>query len=197
MPFLRLTLHLGSRNPEAIEDALFAAGATSVTLQDSADDPILEPKPGETPLWPTVTVHALFDVDAQQAQIVKEVEAEIGMALPSPSFEVIADRVWEREWLKDFKPMRFGQRLWVCPGGMSPPAEQVDANSILLQLDPGLAFGTGTHPTTALCLEWLDAHAHLQGQHVIDYGCGSGILAIAALTPFRSALSRLAVSACG
>jgi ribosomal protein L11 methyltransferase len=180
MPFLQLSLDIGAGDPASLEDALFAAGATSVTLQDSADDPILEPKPGETPLWPTVTVHALFDVNTHREGIVASVAAA-GIAMSNPQFEVIEDRAWEREWLKDFKPMRFGQRLWVCPGGMSPPAGEVDANSILLQLDPGLAFGTGTHPTTALCLEWLDQCNSLQGQRVIDYGCGSGILAIAAL----------------
>jgi ribosomal protein L11 methyltransferase len=186
MPFLQLTLSLGARDPSAVEDALFEAGASSVTLQDAADDPILEPGPGETPMWPTVTVRALFDADASREPILDAARSILGNPLPEHFFERIEDRAWEREWLKDFRPMQFGQRLWICPGGMLPPpsllpASQSPANQLaLISLDPGLAFGTGTHPTTALCLEWLDS-APLQHQHVIDYGCGSGILAIAAL----------------
>ncbi|MBC7983691.1 MAG: 50S ribosomal protein L11 methyltransferase, partial [Candidatus Obscuribacterales bacterium] len=184
MPFLQLTVELGAIDPAAIEDALFAVGASSVTLQDAADDPILEPGPGETPLWPTVTVHALFSANSEHSVILSALHATLGQELPVHHFEHIEDRVWEREWLKDFRPMQFGQRLWVCPGGMTPPAELLPAPQgptlCLIHLDPGLAFGTGTHPTTALCLEWLDS-ADLAGQRVIDYGCGSGILAIAAL----------------
>jgi ribosomal protein L11 methyltransferase len=186
MPFLQLTLSLGARDPSAVEDALFAAGASSVTLQDAADDPILEPGPGETPMWPTVTVRALFDADATHEPILDAVRSILGNPLPEHFFERIEDRAWEREWLKDFRPMQFGQRLWICPGGMLPPSDLLPASQspadqlALISLDPGLAFGTGTHPTTALCLEWLDS-APLQNQHVIDYGCGSGILAIAAL----------------
>ena len=184
MPFLQLTVDIGKTDPELIEDALFVAGATSVTLQDSADDPILEPAPGATPLWPTVTVKALFDGDANEDVVAAKLEALVGV-LPMHRFERVEDRVWEREWLKDFKPMQFGKRLWVCPGGMLPPSDLLPAASsqwpvALLQLDPGLAFGTGTHPTTALCLEWLDG-ADVVGKAIVDYGCGSGILAIAAL----------------
>jgi ribosomal protein L11 methyltransferase len=185
MPFLQLSLDLGKADPEPYENALFAAGASSVTLEDSADDPILEPAPGATPLWPTVTVKALFAADANVEEITAALHKEIG-AIPHHRFERIEDRVWEREWLKDFKPMRFGQRLWICPGGMSPPSDLLPAASgqlpaaCLIHLDPGLAFGTGTHPTTALCLEWLDS-AELSGKVVLDYGCGSGVLAIAAL----------------
>ncbi len=183
MPFLQLTVDIGRSDPGPFEDALFAAGATSVTLQDSADDPILEPAPGATPLWPTVTVKALFDSNANADAISAILSEQVG-AVPH-RFERIEDRLWEREWLKDFKPMQFGKRLWVCPGGMEPPASSLpiaDNRSppVLIHLDPGLAFGTGTHPTTALCLEWLDG-ADLSGKRIIDYGCGSGILAIAAL----------------
>ena len=175
MPFLQLTLDIATADPAPFEDALFELGALSVTLEDAADDPVLEPAPGETPLWPTRVVKALFDASADPAAL----RDAIAGALPGslqPRFERLADRAWEREWLKDFKPMRFGRRLWVCPGGM--PAGDLDAVSI--ELDPGLAFGTGTHPTTALCLEWLDGR-DLRGRDVVDYGCGSGILAIAAL----------------
>lgn len=180
MPFLQLTIALGALNPTAIEDALFAVGASAVTLQDAADDPILEPGPGETPLWPTVNVNALFAADAEQNAIVAALHQVFGSSLPTHHFDVIEDRAWEREWLKDFRPMQFGKRLWICPGGMTPPTEAAAGELCLIHLDPGLAFGTGTHPTTALCLEWLDG-ADVFDKRVIDYGCGSGILGIAAL----------------
>jgi ribosomal protein L11 methyltransferase len=172
MPFLQLTLPVGSADPTPFEDALLAAGACSITLEDAGDDPVLEPPPGETPLWPRVRIKALFDAAAQRDAL--------RASFPDAMFEHIEDRAWEREWLKDFRPMRFGQRLWICPGGQRPPLDETIAEPCLIELDPGLAFGTGTHPTTALCLEWLDA-AQLQGRFVVDYGCGSGVLAIAAL----------------
>jgi ribosomal protein L11 methyltransferase len=174
VPHLQLTLDIGSRNPEPFEDALFGLGAVSVTLEDAADDPVLEPAPGATPLWPTVVVKALFNADVD-CDVLAHALANVVADSPPPRFEAVPDRAWEREWLKDFRPMRFGRRLWVCPGGM--PADGPGA--IRIELDPGLAFGTGTHPTTALCLEWLDG-SDVEGRRVIDYGCGSGILAIAA-----------------
>jgi len=183
MPFLQLTLDIASLDPAPFEDALFAAGASAVSLADAADNPILEPKPGELPMWPTVTVTALFQGDANADAILKTLQAQFS-PLPSHEFTVLEDRAWEREWLKDFRPMQFGKRLWICPGGMLPPADLLPVAGsplpVLIQLDPGLAFGTGTHPTTALCLEWLDG-ADVKDKCVIDYGCGSGILAIAAL----------------
>jgi len=175
MPFLQLTLELGKTDPEPVEEALFAVGALSVTLEDAADDPILEPAPGALPLWPTVNMKALFDAQASREALLTLLHTHLG-SVPTHRFEHLDDRPWEREWLKDFKAMQFGQRLWICPDGMRP--DQTDA--VIVDLDPGLAFGTGTHPTTALCLEWLDAHS-LTGKTLIDYGCGSGILAIAAL----------------
>ena len=174
MPHLQLTIDIGKREPEPFEDALFELGAVSVTLEDAADDPVLEPAPGATPLWPTVVVKALFDADADPGAI-RSALAQVLPGAPEPRFEELADKAWEREWLRDFRPMRFGRRLWVCPGGMAAG----DADAIRVELDPGLAFGTGTHPTTALCLEWLDAQP-LAGRQVVDCGCGSGILAIAA-----------------
>jgi len=174
VPHLQLTIDIGPRDPAPYEDALFDLGARSVTLEDAADDPVLEPAPGATPLWPTVVVKALFDASADAGGIVAALASRLP-GTPTPRVEVVADRAWEREWLRDFRPMRFGRRLWVCPGGM--PAG--DADAIRIELDPGLAFGSGTHPTTALCLEWLDAQS-LAGTTVVDYGCGSGILAIAA-----------------
>ena len=172
MPFLQLTLSIGSADPAPFEDALLAAGAASITLEDAGDDPVLEPPPGSTPLWPRVRVKALFD-SATDADTLRA-------SFPGATFEKIADRAWEREWLKDFRPMRFGRRLWVCPGGQRPQLDESAGAPCLIELDPGLAFGTGTHPTTALCLEWLDG-ASLPGKFVVDYGCGSGVLAIAAL----------------
>jgi ribosomal protein L11 methyltransferase len=180
MPFLQLTLTIGSADPSPFEDALLAAGASSITLEDAEDTPVLEPAPGTTPLWPSVRIKALFDADTARSEIASVLQSELSHPLPELTFDVIEDRAWEREWLKDFRPMRFGRRLWVCPGGQRPDDAAGDESRITLTLDPGLAFGTGTHPTTALCLEWLDA-ADLAGKRVIDYGCGSGILAIAAL----------------
>jgi ribosomal protein L11 methyltransferase len=175
MPFLQLTLELGKTNPDPVEEALFAAGALSVTLEDAADDPILEPAPGALPLWPTVNIKALFDADASRDAITAQLRMQLG-TLPVYRFEQLEDRPWEREWLKDFKAMRFGEHLWICPDGQRPD----DADAVVVDLDPGLAFGTGTHPTTALCLQWLDTQP-LINKTLIDYGCGSGILAIAAL----------------
>ena len=175
MPHLQLTIDIDRHAPEPIEDALFELGALSVTLEDAADDPVLEPGPGETPLWPTITVKAIFDAATDPTALQQALVERLSRSLPPPRFETLADKAWEREWLKDFRPMRFGRRLWVCPGGL--PAG--DPDGIRIELDPGLAFGTGTHPTTALCLEWLESEA-LDGSSVVDYGCGSGILAIAA-----------------
>ncbi len=152
-------------------------GALSVTLEDAADEPMLEPGPGETPLWRATRVSALFDgatdADRLRMAINQALNAETSRRL---TLEILEDRAWERAWLDNFRPMRFGQRLWICPTGMSVEA----ADAVVVNLDPGLAFGTGTHPTTALCLQWLDA-ADLAGRTVIDFGCGSGVLGVAAL----------------
>ncbi len=175
MPFLQLTFEIGNSDPAPLEDVLIALGAISVTLEDAADDPVLEPAPGETPLWPTIRLHALFNDEADATAITDALAVTLP-GVPRPRATRIEDRAWEREWIKDFQPMRFGRRLWVCPGGQL--AGDVDA--VRVELDPGLAFGTGTHPTTAMCLEWLDGR-DLRDRTVVDYGCGSGILALAAL----------------
>ena len=180
MPFVQLILPIGSADPAPFEDALLAMGATSITLEDAGDDPVLEPLPGSTPLWPHVRIKALFDAGVDRGALLADLRSHLATPLPQATFEHVADRAWEREWLKDFRPMRFGQRLWICPGGQRPQLDDPARDSCLIELDPGLAFGTGTHTTTALCLEWLDSAA-LQGAFVIDYGCGSGVLAIAAL----------------
>lgn len=176
MPFLELTLELQGLAPQTAEEATFDLGALSVTLTDSRDDAVLEPAPGEIRLWPATRLQALF-VDGTDAGAVSGALAQrLGVDRSRIQPRIIEDRLWEREWLKDFHAMRFGARLWVCPGH-----ELVtDPTAVVVLLDPGLAFGTGTHATTAMCLEWLDAHCP-RGAQVIDFGCGSGILAIAAL----------------
>jgi ribosomal protein L11 methyltransferase len=168
---LRLPCHRAAA--EAIEDALLGAGALSVTLEDAGDQPLLEPRVGETPLWRELQVTGLFRADADLQGIHDAIEHVAGGV--SPQLEILEDRDWTREWMRNYRPMRFGQRLWICPSWLEPP----DPQAVNLLLDPGLAFGTGTHPTTALCLEALDA-LPLAGRSVVDYGCGSGILAIAA-----------------
>lgn len=182
MAFLQLTLTIGRADPEPFEEALLAAGAQSITLLDAGDDPVLEPLPGEMPLWPNVAIRALFTEPIAREAVIASLEARLPQPLPAWTFEEVPDRAWEREWLADFRPMCFGRRLWICPGGQRPPGPllESEADVRLIELDPGLAFGTGTHATTALCLEWLDG-ASLAGKQVIDYGCGSGVLAIAAL----------------
>lgn len=176
MPWLQLRIELDGRDPAPVEDALHAAGAFAVTLDDARDDPIYEPPLGELPLWPSTRLTGLFSGDADPAILGATLENALGPdPLPVHEFTALDDRTWEREWLKDFKPMQFGERLWVIPGEHEPP----DPDAINLKLDPGLAFGTGTHATTALCLAWLDG-LDLKGKRVIDYGCGSGILAVAA-----------------
>lgn len=169
-------MDIAAAQAEAAEAACFAAGALSVTLADAGDEPLLEPAPGETLLWQRPCLAALFPASAEPAQLTARLAATLGLEPGSIRSRLVEDRIWEREWLRDFHPMRFGQRLWVCPGGQ--PAGAPDA--LVLELDPGLAFGSGTHATTALCLEWLDRTLPV-GQRVLDYGCGSGILALAAL----------------
>jgi ribosomal protein L11 methyltransferase len=169
---------LDGLGPDAVEEALFASGAQSITFLDRGDEPILEPKVGEMRLWHDTLVRALFDASIDAAGNLGRLAASLGPQITrSARIRGVEDRVWERVWLADWKSMRFGERLWVCPTSAPAPA---DPRAIVVRLDPGLAFGTGTHPTTALCLETL-AGLDLAGKDVIDYGCGSGILAIAAL----------------
>ena len=173
----QLHIDLDDLEPGLVETLALELGAASVTLSDAGDDPVLEPGPGETPLWNRTRLTALFDAAANLDAIASRLQDRLGIDRPLTwQREVLEDRDWEREWLKDFGPMRFGRRLWVCPEDVARPA----ADAVVVRLDPGLAFGTGTHPTTALCLEWLDS-LDLDGKSVIDYGAGSGILAIAAL----------------
>jgi ribosomal protein L11 methyltransferase len=172
--FVELSFELGPLDPEGAEAACFACGATSVTFVDSRDDPILEPLPGEFRLWPATRLQALF-TGANADALSQELSEALGVSPSAIHARVVADRAWEREWLKDFHAMRFGTRLWICPHH----EEVEDPNAVVVKMDPGLAFGTGTHPTTALCLQWLD-RGPLAGARIIDYGCGSGVLAVAA-----------------
>jgi ribosomal protein L11 methyltransferase len=176
MPFLELTLELQGLAPQTAEEATFDLGALSVTLTDSRDDAILEPAPGEIRLWPATRLQALFADGTDAGAVSGALAQRLGVDRSRIQPRIIEDRLWEREWLKDFHAMRFGARLWVCPRH----EVVTDPDAVVVLLDPGLAFGTGTHASTAMCLEWLDAHCP-RGARVIDFGCGSGILAIAAL----------------
>lgn len=172
--YWQLILEVPGNVAEALEAALEATGAAAITLTDAADDPVLEPAPGTTPLWRTTRVLALYDNTMSPAAVTDELARLYG-PLPPWEAQPVPERDWPRAWLDAFQPMRFGARLWITPSWHEPPRDGVS-----VVLDPGLAFGTGTHPTTALCLTWLD-ELPLTGETVLDYGCGSGILAIAAL----------------
>ena len=176
MSWLQLRLAITPEQAEPMEDLLLGLGAVSVTFMDAEDQPIFEPDLGTTPLWQHTHLLALFEADTERQSLIDQLQQLWRQPLPEHQFEDIADQDWERSWMDNFQPMRFGQRLWIVPSWHEAP----DPQAVNLLLDPGLAFGTGTHPTTALCLEWLDGQ-QLQGLQVIDFGCGSGILAIAAL----------------
>lgn len=155
----------------ALVEAVLESLGALVTWTEAADDEeILEPEPGATPLWATVRLTGLFPPDTDRTQLSR--------ALPGRPlrFEVVADRDWDAAWRRSLKPLPFGRRLWICPVGQASP----DPSGVTVTLEPGLAFGTGTHPTTGMCLTWLEAR-ELADSTVLDYGCGSGILAIAAL----------------
>jgi ribosomal protein L11 methyltransferase len=185
MPWLQLKAHVAPEQAELLEELLLDEGATAIGLQDAHDDPVFEPERGTTPLWEDTILTGLYDDLEGVESMLERIEAAWseqmpGEPCPTIEYELLADRDWEREWMDDFTPLRMGQRLWIVPSWHEPP----ETDAVNLILDPGLAFGTGTHPTTALCLEWLDELAvagHLAEQMVLDVGCGSGILAIAAL----------------
>ena len=176
MPWLQVRLAITPEQAAFYEDALLDVGAVSVTFMDAEDQPIFEPDLGTTPLWTHTHLLALFEGDADAEQVLAHLRLLTGDELPEHQIERIEDQDWERSWMDNFQPMRFGRRLWIVPSWHAAP----EPDAVNLLLDPGLAFGTGTHPTTALCLQWLDAQP-LQGCSVLDFGCGSGILAIAAL----------------
>ena len=175
MTWLQLRLDTQPAQVEALESLMLATGAVAVTMEDNADQPVLEPGVGETPLWWQTRLTGLYPADTAMAGVLAAFPAEL-LQQANQRVEILEDKDWEREWMQHYRPMAFGRRLWVCPSWLEPP----DPNAVNLLLDPGLAFGTGTHPTTALCLAELDGMA-LDGACVVDYGCGSGILAVAAL----------------
>jgi ribosomal protein L11 methyltransferase len=176
VPQIAVTLNLDGLDAERVEEACFEFGALAVSYTDQRDDPILEPAPGEFRLWPHSRLQALFPFDCKPQEIVAGLAHVLRVEPKQIAVETLADKVWEREWLRDFHPMCFGQRLWVAPHHSHVHTQ----GAVIVRLDPGLAFGTGTHATTAMCLGWLDEHAR-EGQVVIDYGCGSGVLAVAAV----------------
>lgn len=177
MEWLQFVVALGTLPADRVEEVFARHGVEAVTFSDAGNTPVLEPAPGEAPLWRNTSITGLFAADVDIAKLRADLKQSLDLDdLPPHRVEKLEDRQWEREWLKDFRPMKFGGRLWVCPAEFSVD----DEDAVVVQLDPGLAFGTGTHPTTALCLEWLDGQ-DLAGKHVLDYGCGSGILSIAAL----------------
>lgn len=173
MPWLELRIDSNRDDAPALEEALLTAGALSVTLQDNADQPIFEPALGETPLWQATRVTGLFEAD------VDTVKVERRLRLNQPHWHVVEDKDWEREWMQHYHPIQCGERLWICPSWLAPP----DPTAVNLLLDPGLAFGTGNHETTRLCVERLVARAESTSHRgrVVDAGCGSGILALSAV----------------
>ncbi|MGG4606648.1 50S ribosomal protein L11 methyltransferase [Providencia sp. Me31A] len=177
MPWIQIKINSTAKDAEALGDELIESGAVSVTFQDSHDTPVFEPLPGETRLWGDTDVIGLYDAETDMKWVVAQLENSplLGSGFVH-KIEQLEDKDWEREWMDNFHPMRFGDRLWICPSWRDVP----DPTAVNVMLDPGLAFGTGTHPTTSLCLQWLDG-LDLEGKTVIDFGCGSGILAIAAL----------------
>ena len=179
MAWVQIRLHVEKDQVEIIEDALIAAGSLSVTLEDDADQPILEPDLGTTPVWDRTRVTGLFAAETDEAVLLEQLNLYClasQMPLPTYKLEIVEDKDWVREWMDNYHPMQFGDRLWICPSWQQPP----EPDAINLMLDPGLAFGTGTHPTTALCLKYLD-QAIIGDEQIVDFGCGSGILGIAAL----------------
>ncbi len=184
MPFLELILTCSESMQPRVEAALEDVGALSITLLDAdAETPneraILEPGVGQTPLWGALKLCALFEADTDRDGLLHAIESfDPDLEFNMLEFHEVADQDWTRVWMDQFKPMPFGRRLWIYPWNIEP--DDVTGEAAIVRLDPGLAFGTGTHPTTALCLEWLDG-LPLAGRQVLDFGCGSGVLAIAAL----------------
>ena len=176
MSWIQIRFTCAAAVQEALEDGLMDVGALSVTYQDAADQPILEPGLNETPLWDALLVSALFNADINVVATLALLELVLAKPLPAHKIEIVEDKDWVLEWMDAYKPIQFGERLWICPSWCDVP----DKDALNIMLDPGLAFGTGTHPTTAMCLRALDK-MDLSGKTVIDYGCGSGILAIAAI----------------
>ncbi len=177
MPWLELRVETTAQEYQSIEDALFSVGALSVTTIDAKDSPIYEPDPDQPPIWPDPILVGLFDSDVDSAAIQKALLSFCNLSESNFRWEILEDRVWETEWMEHFQPMCFGDNFWVYAEKVTEPIAEPGATTLLL--DPGLAFGTGTHPTTALCLEWVVENDCLN-KNIIDYGCGTGVLGIAA-----------------
>ena len=177
MPWQQLKINVKAADAERVGDMLSEFEAQAVTFIDAKDTPVYEPKPGEVLLWPDTQVIGLYEADYDLTLVI---EALRGFPIFENNFNYVLDQLedkeWEREWMDNFHPMQFGQRLWICPSWRDAP----DPDAVNVKLDPGLAFGTGTHPTTSLCLKWLGSQS-MEDKTVVDFGCGSGILAVAAL----------------
>jgi len=176
MPWLQLRINTSREEAPKVEFALSRLDAQAITLEDNADQPIFEPALGETPLWQETRVVALFEASVDTKELIQNLEQALGPLADNHQWHVLEDKDWEREWMEHYHPIQCAPTLWICPSWREPP----DPTAVNIKLDPGLAFGTGTHPTTFMCLQWL-ATQDLKGKEVIDYGCGSGILGIASL----------------
>ncbi|HHP5494209.1 TPA: 50S ribosomal protein L11 methyltransferase [Aeromonas veronii] len=175
MPWIQIRINATAKTADKVSNMLLGRGAQAVTFMDAKDVPVYEPMPGETPLWGETEVMGLFDAETDPAPTIAFFQQIFGENV-GYKVELLEDKDWVREWMDHFHPMQFGKRLWICPSWRDVP----NPDAVNVMLDPGLAFGTGTHPTTALCLQWLDG-LDLTGKTVVDFGCGSGILGIAAL----------------
>jgi len=173
--WLQFRLDTSADLAPACEEQLLALGAVAVTLQDNADQPLYDQELGATPLWQETCVTGLFPASTD-TQALWQALPESTQQSARYRADILEDKDWEREWMQHYKPLQFTEKLWICPSWLEPP----DPEAVNIRLDPGLAFGTGTHPTTAMCVR---AIANLESRHkrVLDYGCGSGVLAIAAL----------------
>ncbi|MAO67000.1 MULTISPECIES: 50S ribosomal protein L11 methyltransferase [Idiomarina] len=177
MPWIQLTLSCSEEHAPQVGDMLMANGAQAVTYRDGADTPIFEPRPGDVILWEHTLATGLFDAEADIKAIIANLkQSNVFDSDLQYKVDPLEDKDWEREWMDNFHPIRFGEQLWICPSWRDIP----DPSAVNILLDPGMAFGTGTHPTTAMCLRWLDANPP-KGKSTLDFGCGSGILGIAAL----------------
>ncbi len=176
MPWLQLRINIKRDSANRVEFAMSRGGALSITLEDNADQPIFEPALGETPLWDETRITGLFEADIDSQTVLEQILQQSEIPPAAAQWQILEDKDWQREWMQYFKPIQCADNFWICPSWTEVP----DPDAVNLMLDPGLAFGTGTHPTTFLCLRWL-ATQDVRTQNIIDYGCGSGILGIAAL----------------
>ena len=171
----QLKIQLHSEDTSYFEQILFDSDAISISYLDAEDQPVFQEEPGSTPLWDNTFLLCLFNTKTDLGSLLNKLRSNTKVLNnKSLNIELIEDQDWERSWMKDFEPIQFGEKLWICPSWLSPP----EPNAVNIKLDPGLAFGTGNHATTSLCLRWLD-QADVRGSEVIDYGCGSGVLSIA------------------